>query len=51
MRWSSFLVAFGFSAFGACAASVTVFSSVQASQPPAPWIAAGLPERYKTPIT
>lgn len=51
MRCLVFLLAFGFSAFGAGAASVTAFSSVQGSQPPAPWIAAGLPERYKIPIT
>ena len=51
MRWSFFLAAFGFSAFSACAAEVTAFSSVQGSQPPKPWAVAGLPDRYKVPIT
>jgi hypothetical protein len=51
MRRSCFVFAFGLSAFGAGAASLTAFSSVQGSQPPKPWAVAGLPTRYKIPVT
>lgn len=51
MRRSCILVAFGLSAFGACAAGLTAFSGVQSSQPPKPWAVAGLPARYKIPAT
>lgn len=51
MRRSCFVAAFGLSAFGACAASLTAFSGVQSSQPPKPWAVAGLPARYKIPVT
>jgi Protein of unknown function (DUF3047) len=51
MRTLALSLLLGFSGWGAQAASVAAFSSEAGSQPPKPWQAIGLPERYAKPIT